>query len=248
MKALRKISPIFLLFPLALALGCQPQPQERIIVNRPQAEKKPREMVVLGSGESVTVPDQALVNFGIRVQANSAKKARNSVDRQMKAVIEAVATYGVAKEDVQTRNVSLHDERYGRMSRPPRFVASNRVTVVVKHLDKLGDIIGAVTEAGVNQMHGVSFGLQNPKPHKAKARQAAVKDAQTQAQEIARHAGVRLGKVLSIRGGDHEQNFISGRFGHRHAAAVMMQSAAPVESGSLEVHQKVEIRYEITDE
>lgn len=256
MKRLSLLSLVFCLFPLAATVGCSVQGGTAA----PASDHAMTGLLVQGSGKSVAQPDQATVNFGVMMRARSAQEARTGVDQKMRAVIQAVASYGVPKEQVQTTNVSLYEERDHREGPRPtkaspeggkveiqalpsvHYVARNQVSIKVTDLSRLGAILSAVTQAGVNQMHGVEFGLQDSKPHQAKARQLAIVDARNQAQQMAQAAGVRLGRIISMQASQ------DGGYGTHRAFAAMAhskESSTPTEAGSLEIQERVSIRYEI---
>jgi uncharacterized protein YggE len=120
------------------------------------------------------------------------------------------------------------------------FHASNTVEVTVRDLDKAGAIISAATRAGSNEIGGIDFTIEDPKPIEEKAREKAVADARARAEQLAKLAGVTLGPVLSIQE--------SGGGGYYPAPMAMMKSAAadaPVERGELKVTRQVQVRFAI---
>jgi len=74
----------------------------------------------------------------------------------------------------------------------------NQLTVKVRDLDNLGAILDKVVSLGSNQLSGIRFAIDDPKPLMNEARQAAVKDALDKAKLYAGAAGVAVGEIISI--------------------------------------------------
>ena len=80
------------------------------------------------------------------------------------------------------------------------YQVSNTVTVTIRSIDKTGSIIDATAVAGGDliRINGVSFSVDNPEQYYPQARQLAVKDAADKASQLAKLAGVTLGKATYI--------------------------------------------------
>jgi len=57
------------------------------------------------------------------------------------------------------------------------YRATNTVEVTIRDLNRAGDVLGAAAAAGANQMHGISFEIEDPAPLEAQARAKAMADA-----------------------------------------------------------------------
>jgi hypothetical protein len=117
-------------------------------------------------------------------------------------VLERLASAGIEARDVQTTGLSVNPnwQHYssGDAPRISGFVANNGVTVRVRALDGLGAVLDAAVQDGANQLNGVEFGLQEPRPTQDEARRRAVADARARAELLAEAAGVKLGAIRSI--------------------------------------------------
>jgi uncharacterized protein YggE len=87
------------------------------------------------------------------------------------------------------------------------FRVDNTVTVKIRAIDQVGTIIDAVAAAGgdLTRVNGVSFSVENPDQYYVQARQAAMKDAQAKAQQLAQLSGVTLGKAFYISENSYPQ-------------------------------------------
>jgi uncharacterized protein YggE len=164
----------------------------------------PRIISVSGEGEVKTRPDMATISTGVVTEGVTAKEALAKNNGAMSAVIAALKNAGVSNDDIQTSDFSVspkYPPYQPNQTTAPRIVGytvSNTVTARVKNLDKLGGILDALVQAGSNQIHGISFGLNEPKATLNEARKKAVADARAKAELYAEAAGVSLGKVVQI--------------------------------------------------
>src|SRR5690606_37863716 len=83
----------------------------------------------------------------------------------------------------------------------PRIVGyrvTNALTVRVRDLAQLGQIIDQAVTLGVNQGGGIDFDNDDPGATLTQARERAVADAVAKADTLARAAGVEVGPVVEI--------------------------------------------------
>lgn len=230
-------------------------------------------MSVTGSGEATGRPNVARATVGVEARAETAERALQDANRRIAAVLLALRQQGVAEHDLRTNQVSLDFERIYEPPHPlptptppaprpmqgkpapgtpalpepslPRgfYRASNSVEVTVRQLDRVGPILGAAAAAGADQMSGVEFRIEDPRALEAVARQKAMADARARAELLARLAGLRLGRALSI----------SEEMRSPHGPMMMMKAEAsdaqsvPIASGELKVGIAVQVVYQLLD-
>ena len=208
------------------------------------AQEPPRQITVQGAAQADAVPDLATVTAGVEIRAGTAADALAANSAAMTAIFAAIDAAGIERRDVQTSQLGLNPvfEPYREGSEaPPAIVAyeaSNLVTVRVRAIDSLGNVIDALARAGANRLQGVSFEVAEPKPHLDRAREQAVADARARAELDARAAGVGLGPVVSIR----EAVDMPGPIMMRAEAD---SAAPPIAAGTVSLSAQVEIVYRI---
>lgn len=209
------------------------------------AEGEVARITVTGEGRVAAVPDMATVSLGVSAQAETAKAAMDRTSDGVAALLVQLAAAGVEDRDIHTSGLSLgpvwQHSRTG--DEPPRitgFSAANTVTVRVRALDELGRLLDGALAGGVNTLHGVSFGLQDPMPRLDEARAEAVADAWRKAELLAGAAGVSLGPILSIA----EDQGVSGPMPMFRMEAAMAD-AVPVAAGETEVTARVTIVWQL---
>jgi uncharacterized protein YggE len=209
-------------------------------------EPPPRQISVTGVAEAEAVPDLATVTAGVETRAETAAAALAANSEAMTAVFAALEAAGIARRDMQTSQLNIspvHEPFRDGATEPQKVVAydaSNLVTVQVRAIDRLGEVIDAVTEAGSNRLFGISFDVSEPKPALDTAREQAVADARAKAELFARAAGVTLGPVISIA----ESVQMPGPIMMR-AEAQMADAAPPVAGGMVMLQAQVQIVYGI---
>jgi uncharacterized protein len=87
------------------------------------------------------------------------------------------------------------------------YQVNNTVSVKIRAIDKVGTIIDAVAVAGgdLTRINGVSFSVEKPEQYYTQAREAAVKDAQAKAEQLAKLTGVTMGKAFYISENSYSQ-------------------------------------------
>lgn len=155
-------------------------------------------------GEVKIQPDMASINFGVVTEAGTAAEAMRLNAERMNQVMAALRRAGLNERDIQTSGLNLSAQYDYQQNEPPRlrgYQASNRVTVNIYDLTKVGSTADAVVAAGVNQIDGVSFGLRDPKTAENQARQLAVRALQEKAALYAQALGQPLGQIRSLTEG-----------------------------------------------
>ena len=198
-------------------------------------------------------PDTATIWTGVQSDANTAVEALRRNSAEMQRLVSLIRALGIAERDIQTSRISLNP-RYDYQNRgdqPPRFLgyrASNQVTVKLRDLDRVGEVLDAMVEAGATNINGPNFSIEDDEAAKAQARSNALERGRAQAEEYARlagYTGVRLLQVAeSIRGssGMMEQSDAIVVTGSRSMAA----PPPPVAPGVVATGVGIALTYEMT--
>lgn len=162
----------------------------------------PRTITVLGEGKVKIKPDIARTNIGVEVLKPTVAEARKANKEIVDAIFSALKEQGIAEKDIQTSGFSVYAERFGANGPLPEdkvsYRVSNSVTINVRDLDKVGEVLDAAIKAGANNIYGIEFSLENTKPVMSEARKNATADAKAKAEELATLNGLKVGKVLSV--------------------------------------------------
>lgn len=227
---------------VAMLAACTP-----VAAATPQqvADNQPpqRTISVSGTGQVYLTPDMATISIGVHTEDKEAARAVEENNRRASEVIRTVRQFGIDSQDVRTTNFSIsptYDYGPNGERRGVYYVVENTVLVTVRDLDVIGDLLDAVVQAGSNQVYGIQFDVSDRAAALAEARQQAVADARTQAEQLASAAGVQLGQVLNITAA------VSGGPGPVYRMAAVAENAAvPVEPGQVSLTVSVQMVFEI---
>jgi uncharacterized protein len=161
----------------------------------------PPAISVTGEASVSVPPDLALVDGGVTSEAKTAREASDANNNAMGKVLLALKTAGIDQKDVQTSRLSLQPQSAPNRTGPSAIVgyrASNRVTIRVRDVTKVANVIDTLVSAGANEIGGINFMVSQASKLLDEARDKAVADARRKAEIYARAAGVTLGAPLSI--------------------------------------------------
>lgn len=207
---------------------------------------------ISGTGHVNAEPDITYISSGVVSEAKTAKKALADNNEKMQAIFEVLAKTGIERKHIQTSNFSVQP-RYnhyrpkpGEEHRPPKIVGytvNNTLTVKVIDLSTLGQTITEVVKFGSNQLGNIRFDVSNKKELLDEARKAAVLDARRKAEIYTSAAGVKIGKLLSLREGSRS----TPRPRQYDLARASLKEAAPtpVSGGEQQLSITVAITWEI---
>lgn len=245
--AILLIAAIAILGYLAVTPQLAPTPANAGIVTSSvqQATVDTSGIFVSGTGKVRIKPNIATASIGVDITAGTLAEATNQANTKMNAIIARLKGMGIEEKDIQTTSYTIHpitqQPRPGVTPAITGYRVNNQVSITIRKIDDTGKVLDAVVAAGANNIYGISFGVDDPKPYQEQARAAAVKAAQDKAAQLAKAANVTLGKVVSIsEGAAMPQPMFRAA-----PMAVSAEASVPVETGELEITVSVEMRFAI---
>ena len=205
----------------------------------------PPAISVTGEATVSVAPDQAQIDGGVTSDAKTAREASDANNAAMGKVLLALKGAGIDEKDYQTSRLSLQpqfatpskvSERAGIVS----FRASNRVTVKIRDVTKVANLIDVLVGAGANDIGGINFTVTQASKHLDEAREKAIADARRKAEIYAKAAGVTLGDPISIS----EETGSPGPL-FRSKVAAPMAAGAPVAQGEETLSVTVNVSWAI---
>jgi uncharacterized protein len=159
---------------------------------------------VSGEGKITVTPNVASLNLGVSAQAATVTEATSQAATAMNKVMDSLKANGVAEKDIQTQYFSVQQvTRWDDKSQQEIVIGyrvSNTVSAKIRAMDKVGTVIDAVAEAGgdLTRINGINFSVDKPEQYYDQARELAMNNAKTKAEQMAKLAGVTLGKVTFV--------------------------------------------------
>lgn len=200
---------------------------------------------VTGEGKVTVKPDIAYVNAGIRAQSQTVKGAQDQINTVINKVSQAVKSFGVNSEDIQTTNYNINpDYDFSGGSQKIRgYSAQTTLSIKVRQIDKINEVIDASTQNGANEISGVSFDVEDKTKAEDKAREKAVSEAKKRAEQASKIAGFKLGRIVNYSEGSSP--FPEPIPLRAVGIEAVSDKATQVEPGSSEVKITATLSYEI---
>ncbi|MGC8499216.1 MAG: SIMPL domain-containing protein [Acidimicrobiales bacterium] len=163
----------------------------------------PRTISVTGLGVVRATPDTFSFSIDVHTTGASTAAALVANDARTRQVDAALRAAGVAAGSLATTSLAV-SPTYGPQGQITGYGVDDQIDVTSHLVDRAGTILGAAIDAAGNagQVSGLTFSLSAQSPVRARARVAAVANADHAARELARAAGAHLGPVVSLV--DHE--------------------------------------------
>jgi uncharacterized protein YggE len=200
---------------LAVTLGIAPQMSRDVnamiglagTTETAEAMMKYGNMSVNGNGVIKADPDMAMAQIGVMITGKTASEAQNAATETIGKIVKVLKDGGVDEKDIQTSNYYMYPQydysrtyQYVDVTEPDLigYTITHMLNVTVRDLESVGDILGAATEAGANQMYGVYFDIEDRDALYLKALELAIEDAQKKAAAIAKILKVDIGAPSSV--------------------------------------------------
>jgi uncharacterized protein YggE len=204
---------------------------------------------VVGLGEALGEPDEARATVGVETFAADVNDATSENEAIIAAILDSLEETGIVPKDIQTSNYSLWaEQKYG--DNGPEGIAgyrvSNQVSVVIRDIDKVGDVLAAVTAAGANSIHSVQFSVADPAALEDEAREKALADARRRAESLAQFSGLTLGDIKAI---DETFNQFAGPLpmGGGGFGGGAMDSSTSITPGQLSYQSQVQVTFDVLE-
>jgi uncharacterized protein YggE len=200
---------------------------------------------VYGSGKAYLTPDLATINIGVHTEGDQASETVALNNGQSEQVVQALRDAGIAANDIQTSNFSIYNNQKfdpsGQVS-GTSYVVDNSVFVTVRDISTISDTLSAVVEAGANSINSIQFDVSDKSAGLEEAREAAIADAQAQAEQIAESTGFELGEIQSIV---VSTGVSAGPFFPGVGGGAAAEAAVPIAPGQMVVSAEANLVYTI---
>jgi uncharacterized protein YggE len=226
---------VIALVPLAAAqtVPVQPQPSPGISV--------------VGEGIVLAQPNVARITLGAEVFDQSLANAQAEAARRMDAVVAKLRADGIADGDIRTvsYNITPQYDQRGDQTQPVLrgYQVQNLVGVRSTNVAGLGALLDDAVSSGATRIFGITFESSDMESLKNQARDQAMQNATSKAQQLARDAGVSLGRPTSV-----EESDTGGVTPVRQVPAPQAAAPAtttPIQPGQLQVSTTVRVVWSI---
>lgn len=214
---------------------------------------------VTGEGEVFATPDVAQFNFTVAEEADSVASAQETVTGKIDAALTALSELGVEDKDIKTTGYNA----YPRYTYPETLCAngfcpsreqiisgyevSQTISVKIRDTEKAGDALSKVAGAGISNISGLQFVIDDQDSLMAEARSKAIADAKEKVKQLADDLDVSVKKVVNFSesfGGPYPM--YETAYAKEGLGGDMAVSSAPrIPTGENTIKIQVYITYEI---
>jgi uncharacterized protein YggE len=203
-------------------------------------------VIVIGEGSVSVTPDHAQIESGVTTRAKTVKEAVDVNSKLMAAITSALLGSGIAQNDVQTSRFSVQPVYAPQEPRTePKlsgYSVSNHVTVKIRQIDKVGEILDRLVAAGSTDLGNIEFLASDPSKALDQAREAAIDDARHKAQVYTQAFGLQLGRVVWIT---EEPGFASPISMRAQGASAARAAPIPIAAGEETLRVRITVGFEI---
>lgn len=215
-------------------------------------EKKEKDRFsVSGSGIVYAKADIANINVGLKTGAKkTAVEATQEATLKINNIIEQLKKLKIDEKDIKTSDYNLNpiynwtEERGQELT---GYEVMQTLSLKIRDLNVIGDVIAKTTEQGANQIGSISFTIDDEFALKNQARELAIEKAKEKAEMIAKQAGMKLGAIKNVT-----EN-VNPEMQPRYANVAMDAqgadgkelSAPNIQTGQNEIKIEVNVTYEV---
>lgn len=216
-----------------------------------------RSFSVTGEAKINAVPDVAEFDFGVVTEGDTdVAKLQEQNTSKMNKILGYLKDQKIDEKNIKTTGYNLrpryqHSTCRGEGVCPPPtivgYTISQNATVKIRDFKIIGGVLqGAVTN-GANNVSQLRFTFDDKDSLLGQVKGEAVNKAQLKAEALAKTAGFRLGKLLSIEDNGNYQPMPYGVGGSMDASLAKSElaSAPAIEPGSEDLTASVTLRYGI---
>lgn len=158
---------------------------------------------VTGEGKVTVVPDTAIVNLGINTTKPTVKDAQGQANTVIKNINSALKNLQIEDKDIRTSDYTIYpqyDYANGG-SRITGYAVNASVSVTVRNIDKINNVIDSATAAGANNVSDIQFTVDEvqQKDLLRQARIKAIAEAKSKAADLSSETGMTLGRIVNIQ-------------------------------------------------
>lgn len=210
-----------------------------------KADRMERTIMINGFGKVTGNNDIAMTTIGYSNTDKDVAKAQAANKKVMDSVYAELKKMGLADKDLQSDYSIYPDYNYteSKGQELKGYRVSSGLTVKIRDLNKISDILGLAGKYGATEVSGLSFTIDDPENLKTQARDKALADLKAKAIYLANALGVRLGGIVyynEYEGGDYQPKTLYADVGGIGGGGPMAVSA-----GSKDVSMNVSITFEV---
>jgi uncharacterized protein YggE len=211
-----------------------------------KADRMERTITVNGFGKVNGNNDIAATTIGYSNTDKDVAKAQADNKKVMDQIYANLKKMNIADKDLQSDYSIYPDYNYteSRGQELKGYRVNNSLTVKIRDLNKISDVLSLAGKYGATEVSGLSFTIDEPENLKLQARDKALADAKLKATHLANVLGVRLVGIVSYNEYEGGNDLYQPKMMYA-ADGIGGGGPAVISGGSRDVTMNVNITYEV---
>jgi uncharacterized protein YggE len=209
---------------------------------------------VTGSGTVYAKADIANIQVGLKTGTKKTPaEATVESTTKMNDIVAELKKLGIEEKDIKTSDYSLNPVYNYTNIKGQELVGYEVVqnlTLKIRDLTKIGDVIAKTTEKGANQIGNIDFTIDDEFALMNQARDLAIQKAKEKAVLIAQQSGMKLGEIKGVYENSSPvppimYNYSNAKMDASSGAGGVAISTPSIQSGQNEIKVEVSLVYEV---
>ncbi|PZX05648.1 hypothetical protein C7437_102106 [Psychrobacillus insolitus] len=201
-----------------------------------------RVITVSGNGKVAIQPNYVLSQIEVSTQGEDVSGAQQKNATIMNRVIQSILALNIPREDIQTAAYNIfpnYDFIEGKQVFRG-YEVTNAITVKVKDIGQIGNVIDTAVQNGANRISRIQFGVENADIFYQEALRLALRDAQTKAKTIADSMKLTLHpQPIEI-----VEESVGEPVPFKSVAMAEQSLATPIERGKITISAAVRVKFQ----
>ena len=196
---------------------------------------------VVGKAKIMVMPNMATISFTVESTEERAQDAVRENAEQTNILLKSLKKISGKETEIKTSAFRLSPiyEKKNRL-RPSAYRVRNTVVLKTKDLSSVGIYIDEASKAGADRIGSLTFGNDKEEQFRKEVRVKALHDAVQSAEDLAKAAGLKIKRPLSIS--------YAPRRAHMPSSVLVASTAdagTPVEVGQIPIEATVNVIFEV---
>lgn len=198
---------------------------------------------VSGSATVSTVPDLATFTFALEGRGQDLPVVKEDIDARTARLVQLCKSLDIPTNKITATEVSIRPQYHYQNKTLLGYQVSRTLTVTLADLANYSALVNGAIESGITTIRNIIIDTSQRDELQRHALETAVRDAGRKARIIARGAGVKLGRLLSVTEGGTPMKADHYRLLSRETAVA--GNVDVVEPGEITVTATVVVNYAI---
>ena len=181
--------------------------------NNQLPQKHSKYIMVKGNAAINVKPDTAILKLSINTIGKNDVDIQSENKKIINNIVDILVKLGVNKKDIYKSNCnlkSINNNKSKNLSKTSNYMLLTIISVKVKDIDKIEEIVYEVTKDGANIDSGIEFTVSNYNKYYKEALKEAIENGNNKAKDISKSLGIDLGDVIKIdEDDDYNENNIN---------------------------------------